>query len=710
MKTKIVIDDKFLVGAMYAPFCRTKHAPIEEWQRDMNTMAELGYTCLHGFAEWHDIEYEKGKFDFSKIDHFVKCAANAGLAAIINIATQNSVGFYSPRWLMEELRDSEGFVDALGRKAYHSEYVIPCLDDPHYKLYADRYLTEVAKHFAGDKRVSGFVIWGEPTLESPISGERICYCKHTVEKFRKHLEAKYKKIEKLNELWGSEGSSEYASFAEVYPPTGYSRQRGGYASWDDFCEFMEQNLANHIINANKIFKENGATQPTVTEMMPGIENMVDSHKLAKTSDIVGISLFGKPTRMTALYMSKSASLAKMNGTSTFVIEAGGGSIKFDNPAGYAPQAFTPSLEELKTTVLMRAGFGTRGVMFWCWRPRLSDMEGNDFGMCRPDGKPLKRTAELGKLSKRMYELSDVYNAVERKSEVAIFASQKINHIATADRMDGCYVSALSGASAMLTDLHINSDFVSDEDVIRGVLSNYKVLLLPSTYVISEECAEKIEEFVRLGGRVIADYILAEKKPGGFCYTSLPGAGLDKVFGIEREDVLFIAHKNLERKNSFGISEGNFVEEVILISAKSVDEEYGENYPLLTENKYFAGYANYIATQYFGNYERRPKKALRDRIAKLLCESGVLPYSTIDGEDNKEPTALITSALMKNDGALGVFTASNITYDVIRDRVHLPKGKYRSVEENAKLKFCETEKETVIDFELSALESFAVYKL
>jgi len=704
------VSEKFLCGAMYAPFCRTKHAPMDEWQRDMDKMAELGFNCLHGFAEWHDIEYKKGVFDFSKIDHFVDCADKAGLAAIINIATQNSVGFYSPRWLMEELRDSEGFVDSLGRKAYHSEYVVPCLDDPHYKQYSDRYLTEVARHFAGDDRVKGYVIWGEPTLQSPFAGERICYCKHTLKKFRVYLENKYKRIEDLNEAWGSEGCSEYGSFSEVYPPTGYSRQRGGYASWDDFCEFMEQNLASHIINANRIFKENGATQPTVTEMLPGIANSVASDKLAKTSDIVGVSLFGKPTRKTALYMSKSASLAKMQNKTSFVIEAGGGSIKFDNPAMYDPQAFTPSAEELKTTVLMRAGFGTKGVMFWCWRPRLSDMEGNDFGMCRPDGKPLKRTIELGKLSKRMYELSDVYNSAKRISEVAIFTSQKINHIAKADRMDGCYISALSGASAMLTDLHINSDFISDEDVANGVLKNYKALLLPSTYVISEECAQKIEEFVRLGGRVIADYILAEKKPGGFCYTTLPGAGFDKVFGIEREDVLFIAHKNLERQNSFGIRTGNFVEEVIPVSASSIDEDYGENYPLLTENKYFDGYANYIATQYFGNYERHPEKALRDRIAKLLAESGIYPYARLECEDSKDLTSVITSALMKKDSVLGVFTVSNITYDVICDKVHLPKGKYCSVEENAKLKLYETETETIADIELSAMESIALYKV
>ena len=304
------ISEKFLVGAMYAPFCRTRHAPIEEWERDIQWMADLGYTCLHGFAEWHDIEYEKGKFDFSKVDHLVECCTKAGIVPIINVATQNSVGFYSPRWLMEELRDCEGYVDADGKRPHHSEYVVPCLDDPAYQKYAHRFLAEVAKHFAGDARVGGYVLWGEPTMNSYVSGGRICYCAHTLKKFRSFLAEKYQKIENLNECWGSEGPSCYESFDAVYPPTGHGRHRGGFCSWDDFCEFMEQNLAGHIIEADRIFKANGALQPTVTEMLPGIANNIDSWKLAKTSDIVGISLFGKPKRTTSLFMSVSSSLAK----------------------------------------------------------------------------------------------------------------------------------------------------------------------------------------------------------------------------------------------------------------------------------------------------------------------------------------------------------------------------------------------------------------
>jgi beta-galactosidase GanA len=706
MKT---ISDKFLVGAMYAPFCRTRHAPIEEWERDIQWMADLGYTCLHGFAEWHDIEYEKGKFDFSKVDHLVECCAKAGIVPIINVATQNGVGFYSPRWLMEELRGCDGYVDADGRRPYHSEYVVPCLDDPAYQKYAHRFLAEVAKHFGNDTRVGGYVLWGEPTMNNYITGARICYCTHTLKKFRAFLAQKYQNIENLNECWGSEGPSCYDSFDAVYPPTGHGRHRGGFCSWDDFCEFMEQNLAGHIIEADRIFKENGALQPTITEMLPGIANNIDSWKLAKTSDIVGISLFGKPKRTTSLFMSVSSSLAKAEGKSTFVIEAGGGSIKFDNPQlSYAPQVFTPSAEELKTTVLMRAGFGVRGVMFWCWRPRLSDLEGNDYGMCRPDGKPLKRTRELGKLARRMLELSDVYFSSHRKSEVAIYMSQKIQHLATADRMDGCYTNALIGANTMLTDMHVNSDFITDEGILDGALGKYKVLLLPCSYILSAETAEKIAEFVKNGGRVIADYILAQKMPGGFCYTELPGGGLSKVFGIEHEDVLAIAHKTMERENTFGVAKGDFVEELVLTDARSVSESYGEGYPLLTENQYGKGYANYIATQFFSRYAENPLRIKREKLLALLKASGVVPYASIVGEDEKDLSALVTSALMREDGALRVFTVSNTDYEPIKDKVMLPKGKYASVEENARVSFCETEDGVIASFELAAYESIALY--
>lgn len=706
----IRIDDRFLTGSMYAPFCRTKHAPMEEWDRDMQNMKELGYTCLHGFAEWHDIEYEKGRFDFTKIDYFVETAVKHGLVPIVNVATQNSVGFYSPRWFMEEYRGvGTGMVDAKGQTIMQGEYVIPCMDDPIYQGYAERYLKELARHFAGDDRIGAFVLWGEPMLFMPGSGEKICYCSHTKEKFRRWLREKYKTIDQLNALWGNEGPSDYVDFAQIHPPTGYGRQRGGFNSWEDWCEYMEQNLADHIKQADRIFKENGALQPTITEMLPGINNGVDVWKLSDTTDIVGISLFGKPTRQAALYMTVADSVAKATGRSTFVIEAGGGSIKFDDPNPLAPAGFTPSAEELKTTLLMRAGFGTKGVMFWCWRPRLSDTEGNDFGMCRPDGKPLKRTVQVGEFARKMEDLSPVYNSAHRKSEVAVYMSQQINHIMAGDKMTGNYLNALVGANFMLGDLHVNSDFISEKHIMAGGLAQYKVLVLPCTYILSEACAAKITEFVRSGGTVIADYILAEKRPGGVCYTQLPGAGLDEVFGIEREDVLFIAHPTMERRNLLGIETGSRVEEINLTGAKQLGEAYMPGYPLMTEHSFGKGKAIYIATQFFSKYEEKPGLSQRTVLTDLLQKADVAPDFGLEQEDQKPQSALVTASMQDDAGNLKVVTVTNTDYETVTDTLVLPAGNYTFVEEKPGFKMEHSEGKVKVSFTLGALESLALYK-
>ena len=142
---------------------------------------------------------------------------------------------------------------------------------------------------------------------------------------------------------------------------------------------------------------------------------------------------------------------------------------------------------------------------------MSDTEGNDFGLVKPNGKPLNKTAEVGKLAQRLNELYSIYDASERKSDVAIFSSRQINHIMGYENMKDTYCNSLIGADFMLKDLHINCDFITEKFILNGHINNYKFLILPCTYVMSEECAKAIADYVENGGNVIADYILAEKK-------------------------------------------------------------------------------------------------------------------------------------------------------------------------------------------------------
>jgi len=659
-------NERILTGAMYAPFCRTTPPPMEEWDADMAKMAAAGYTVAHGFAEWHDIEYTKGQFDFTQVDHFIDCAHRNGILPLINIATQNSVGFYSPRWLMEEYRGTgRGFVDANGNSVWPGQYQVPCIDDPGYQAYAKRFLAACAKHFGGDARVGGYVLWGEPTLFRPGSGAPICYCEHTIAKFRLWLKERYGNIEALNAAWSTEGPADYIDFSQVYPPTGWSRQLGGFVSWDDWRDFMESNLAGHIKEADRIFKENGAMQPTIVEMLTGINNNIDSWKLAECTDIIGISCFDRPGRRAALYMSMSDSMAKALGKSTFVVEANGGSKKFTGKTSH-------TASELKSTLLQRVCYDTKGLMYWCWRPRMSDTEGNDFGMVRPDGKVLPRTLEVGQLAAKLIELSPLFNESERKSEVAVYTSQKINHLMDAEGMTVPYTNAVVGAVYMLNDLHVNSDFICEKEILKGSLAKYKVLILPCTYVLSEACAAEIARFVERGGRVIADYILAEKRPGGICYFSLPGGGLDRVFGIERDDIRAVEHPSLVRENVVGIALGD-VMELITPTTAEVLAEYEPGEAILTCNRYGEGSAVYAAGMLFGSYAAKPDHIKRQTVGKLLTGWGIEPYCAMETSDKAAtwPDAITTALYDKADGRLRAVLFSNTGWDPVADTVTLP---------------------------------------
>lgn len=82
-----VSQSELLMGAMYAPFCRTLYADPSEWDGDLKRMAEMGFNCIHGFTEWWRVEKEDGRFDFSETDALADCCQRHGIRLILNVAT-----------------------------------------------------------------------------------------------------------------------------------------------------------------------------------------------------------------------------------------------------------------------------------------------------------------------------------------------------------------------------------------------------------------------------------------------------------------------------------------------------------------------------------------------------------------------------------------------------------------------------------------------
>ena len=639
-----VAGDRVVVGNMYAPFCRTEGPDVSEWPADIAKMKELGYTCLHGFCEWSRIEKAKGVYDFSQIDLLLELCEKNGILAILNVATQNTVGFHMPAW-MENEYNGRGSVDidnnGVSLKSIHN---VPCLDDPWYREHAANFLRALANRYKGDRRVAGWVIWGEPMLHGE-TGKPICFCEHTQARFRAWVKGKYGTIDRLNKAWSTEGPVDFADFAAVRPPRGTGGHRGGYAAWSDWARFMAANFASNIKWADALMKEGGATQPTIVEMftVPSGGGMVnDVWALGRSADIVGSSCFIRPTKDMELSLTVAASVAAREGKSFFVVEATGGN------RAYNYNHLTPSDEEIMSEATMAAGLGAKGLMYWCWRPRFTDFEAGTYGMCRADGKPLPRAIAGGRNAAAIAALGRRLADAERRPQVALLHSDAV--FSGADGVTAQVLHGEIGALRLFLDAHVTPQVVSAEMIRDGLDPSLRALVLPFAYMLDPATCDGIRRFVERGGCVIADHNLAFKQSDGRAWRTLPGGGLDKVFGFEKEEDLYLDHKCLLPKNNpYGIAVKDFMDLVTPTTAEVLERD-GKR-PLILRNRFGKGEAYAFAFSAFPEYARADGNVpLRRLVMRFLAPYGVKPFVTTKGYDDTQWPHIRVSELVRRDGS------------------------------------------------------------
>lgn len=199
---------------------------------------------------------------------------------------------------------------------------------------------------------------------------------------------------------------------------------------------------------------------------------------------------------------------------------------------------------------------------------------------------------------------------------------------------------------ILTDSGIQYSFVPyDEVVVDGVPSEYRVLILPACYALSDIEARRITEFCEKGGTVIADFCCGMFDHHGKGRTK---GALDDLFGVR--------HDGTEAKQDF-FSDKLWVEtdQDAGFSYKRLSQLFGTLSPRLEEDFAVAekrlptrsvrevgrGRAIYLnlSPQRYLMYreERRTTDAQRALFMKYVYEAGARSWVRVTGADGRRPT-------------------------------------------------------------------------
>ncbi|HEX5412969.1 MAG TPA: beta-galactosidase trimerization domain-containing protein [Terriglobia bacterium] len=311
--------------------------------------------------------------------------------------------------------------------------------------------------------------WSQPTLAS----------------LRVWLQGQYSSLESLNKEW----ETNYKSWDDVMPLTTREAQaKGDYAGWMDHRTFMEQVFARALeVAAETVKAQDPGGLPSISgTQAPGPSNAVNWYLL---DHVVGYLQPYSNDDQDDLHRSIHAGQIMTGFT------------------GY--ERFGA---ELRHELWHRLLAGQTGAsLFWHYTALNADLtlteQGRDLAALTNEFRNEGLALLLRGAQRENCGIAVHYSLLSVRS-----------HWITDGHIDPDEVSSGDKTSANLKRFHENRtnwlqalrdagyayDFVTTEQIDKGSLANYKVLVLPDSIALSKRELTAVREFVRRGGLLIAD--------------------------------------------------------------------------------------------------------------------------------------------------------------------------------------------------------------
>ena len=570
---------RIALGGDYNP----EQWPREVWPEDMELMREAGVTFVTlGVFSWSWLEPAKGEYDFAWLDDIMEMLHANDIAVDLATATATP-----PPWLSAAHPEILP-VDHEGHTLWPGSRQAWCPSSPVYRDYALALTTQLAQRYHDHPALAMWHVSNEYACHNVP-----CYCDTCGAGFRVWLRGRHETLDRLNDAWGTAfWSQRYSDWEQVLPP----RLTTSFANPThllDYKRFQSDTLLDFHRSEKAILQDLSPGVPVTTNFMTLAHfDHLDYHQWAGEQDVIStdhyvVAELEHPQAELAFSGDITRGLA--GGRPWLLMEHSTSAVNWQpvNPAKLPGGTLRDSLAHVAR------GADTLG--FFQWRQSRSGSEKFHSALVPHAGRDSARfreVVELGRVAERLGEV--VGSRVE--AQVAILWDYQAQWAAHGPAMP-------SGALRYPTTAHAVHRVLRERGITTDVvhpsadLSAYKVVVVPTLYLVSDEHARAVAAAAEAGAQVLVTFFSGisdtddHVRLGGY-----PGAFRD-LLGVRVEEffpLLTDQHSELEGGGTGSL----WSEDVTAVDAEVLDRYAAgplTGRPAITRRSTGTGAAWYLST-------------------------------------------------------------------------------------------------------------------
>ncbi|GAA1006930.1 beta-galactosidase [Acrocarpospora pleiomorpha] len=574
--------------------------PREVQEEDVRLMREAGVTLVSlGIFAWALLEPAEGRYEFGWLDEIIDRLHAAGIA--VNLGTPTAT---PPPWFSRKYPDSvpvtrEGVRIGLGSRES------ACSSHPAFLAATSALVTRLADRYGEHPAV---VMWHVHNEYGAPLGE--CYCPASVTAWREWLRLAHESLDTLNDAWGTTfWGQRYGDWDEIDAPR-WSHTVVNPAQRLDYARFSNDAHLSHYRLQRDLLR--GTGKPVTTNFAGTVNcKSMDLWRWAPELDVIANDHYlDGERRDNHIHLAMSADLSRSlaGGGPWMIMEHSTGAVSWQ-PRGIAKRP-----GEMRRNSLAHVARGSDAVMFFQWRASRFGAEKFHSAMIPHAGTDSQIWRDVVALGSDLRELAEVRGS-RVAAEVAIvwdWESYWALELEWRPSGDLTFLDRISAFYETLWRTHVTTDFVHPSADISG----YRVVIAPSSYLLTEASAKNLQRYVESGGNLVVSYFSGIVNEHDTVHPGAHPGVLRDLLGLSVEEF----HPLREHETvtlSGGATARVWSERVRLTGARSVQTFTSGpdiGHPAATVNRLGAGTAWYLATG--------PVDGLRELLTPILDRAAV----------------------------------------------------------------------------------------